>query len=81
MDTTTLHIAVIVIQAFLILFSNRGDSVMLMYILSTIMCLMYRHKSMRMEQHSVLEEGKCANSCVHECKYLIIIHSAGDHTK
>ena len=26
---------------------------------------------MRMEQHSVLEEGKCANSCVHEYKYLI----------
>jgi len=24
-----------------------------------------------MEHHSVLEEGKCANSCVHEYKYLI----------
>jgi len=31
-----------------------------------------------MEQHSVLDEGKCANSCVHEYQYLI--HSAWDYS-
>ena len=30
------------------------------------------HKSMRMEQHSVFEEGKCTNSRVHEYKQLLI---------
>jgi len=45
---------------------------------STVMCLTCHHKSMRMEQLSVLEEGKCANSCVHEYKYLV--HSAWDYS-
>jgi len=62
---------------------SLGYSVVCLYIhchyIQAFMCLMCHHESMRMEQHSVLEEGKCASSCVHEYK-LLIIHSARDYT-
>ena len=75
MDIVILCVAAIVIQHFPILLSIvascRGASVMLIYTLQSCTCLTCHHKSTRMEQHSVLEEDKCANSCVHECKCLI----------
>ena len=54
---------------------SLGYSVACLYIhshyIQALICLMCHHKSMRMEQLSVLEEGKSASSCVHEYKLLI----------
>ena len=43
--------------------------------MKAFMCLTCHHKSVRMKQHSVPEEAKLTNSCVHEYKSGFIIHS------